>query len=125
MGHYSNFCYPFTHSKLGTSLSENFDWIFLKFGDSGLPNKFGSILGSYHSRRLGHSVQGVGPPPPLLGQCPKFVIFFEAFPKTLFHVIGKIKRLNSKLVRTSFLKNFRGQTDRQKDPASYQQKTYI
>ena len=68
-------------SELGTSLSEILLTVFFKFVELGLTDQFSSILVSKHLRRLGHSIWGVGPPPPLLGQCPKFVtFFFEAFP---------------------------------------------
>ena len=61
-------------------------WPFSKFLDfvSDQLRRLGrSILDfvSDHLRRLGRSILGVGPPPPLLGQCPKFWTFFEAFPK--------------------------------------------
>ena len=48
-----------------------------KFDELGLTNQFSSIFG------VGHWIPGVGPPPPLSRQCPKFVTFFEAFPKQL------------------------------------------
>ena len=75
---------PSPPSELGTSLSEILLTVFLKFVELGLTDQFSSILVSKHLRRLGHSIWGVGPPPPLLGQCPKFVtFFFEAFPNTI------------------------------------------
>ena len=78
-------------SELGTSLSEILLTVFLKFVELGLTDQFSSILVSKHLRRLGHSIWGVGPPPPLLGQCPKFVtFFFEAFPK-LHYVWIRVK----------------------------------
>ena len=76
LGHCPKFGYPLPPSELGTSLSEILLTIFLKFVELGLTDQFSSILVSKHLRRLGHSIWGVGPPPPLLGQCPKFVTFF-------------------------------------------------
>ena len=62
--------------ELRTSLSEILLTVFFKFVELGLTDQFSSILVSKHLRRLGHSIWGVGPPPPLLGQCPKFVTLF-------------------------------------------------
>ena len=76
LGHCPKFGYPLPPSELGTSLSEILLTVFLKFVELGLTDQFSSILVSKHLRRLGHSIWGVGPPPPLLGQCPKFVTFF-------------------------------------------------
>ena len=66
-------------------------WRFVDcFGELKLTGQFSSILMSEHLRRLGHSIQGVGPPPPLLGQCPKFVSIFLSLPlvinyKVVYH----------------------------------------
>ena len=76
LGHCPKFGYPLPPSELGTSLSEILLTVFFKFVELGLTDQFSSILVSKHLRRLGHSIWGVGPPPPLLGQCPKFVTFF-------------------------------------------------
>ena len=83
--HCTKFGYLLPPSELGTSLSEILLTVFFKFVELGLTDQFSSILVSKHLRRLGHSIWGVGPPPPLLGQCPKFVTFFK--PSLMCHVL--------------------------------------